>query len=40
MNLQRAICATFDHLDRSIMRSSQGVHDPAPHASPTPANEL
>jgi len=28
-----------DHLDRSIMRGSQGVHDPAPHASPTPANE-
>ena len=26
-----------DHLDRCIMSSS--IHDPAPYASPTPANE-
>src|SRR5258708_28840867 len=28
-----------NHLDGSIMSSSQCVHDTAPHASPTPANE-
>src|SRR2546426_7188947 len=28
-----------DHLDSSIMCSGQSVHDPAPHASPTAANE-
>jgi hypothetical protein len=28
-----------DHLDGSIMSSSQSVHDPAPNVSPTPTNE-
>jgi hypothetical protein len=35
MNAHRGV----DHLDGSIMSSSQCVHDPAPHASPPPANE-
>jgi hypothetical protein len=28
-----------DHLNGCVMSSSQCVHDPAPHATPTPANE-
>jgi hypothetical protein len=37
--LMNAHNGRVDHLDGSIMSSSQCVHDPAPHASPTPANE-